>query len=81
MPGFTGVISDLGDPTINKYHLGCKSEKAEKTCRLISCIFQDICSNMDTDHKPMIDLYCAARDVAVIKINLIALGAGYDLAS
>ena len=33
MPGFTGVISDLGGPTANMYRLRCKSPKAEQTCR------------------------------------------------
>ncbi|MBW8184535.1 YgiQ family radical SAM protein [Shewanella nanhaiensis] len=81
VPGFTGVISDLGGPTANMYHLGCKSEKAEKTCRRISCIFPDICGHMDTDHQPTIDLYRAARDVPGIKKILIASGVRYDLAS
>ena len=81
VPGFTGVISDLGGPTANMYHLGCKSEKAEKTCRRISCIFPDICGHMDTDHQPTIDLYRAARDVPGIKKVLIASGVRYDLAS
>lgn len=81
VPGFTGVISDLGGPTANMYHLGCKSEKAEKTCRRISCIFPDICGHMDTDHQPTIDLYRAAREVPGIKKILIASGVRYDLAS
>ncbi|RTR30165.1 YgiQ family radical SAM protein [Shewanella atlantica] len=81
VPGFTGVISDLGGPTANMYHLGCKSEKAEKTCRRISCIFPDICGHMDTDHQPTIDLYRAARELPGIKKILIASGVRYDLAS
>ncbi|MGL1959385.1 MAG: YgiQ family radical SAM protein, partial [Colwellia sp.] len=28
VPGFTGIISDLGGPTANMYQLNCKSEKA-----------------------------------------------------
>ncbi|WP_299798412.1 YgiQ family radical SAM protein [uncultured Shewanella sp.] len=81
VPGFTGVISDLGGPTANMYHLGCKSEKAEQTCRRLSCIFPDICGHMDTDHQPTIDLYRAARDLPGIKKILIASGVRYDLAS
>ena len=33
VPGFTGVISDLGGPTANMYKLRCTSKKAESTCR------------------------------------------------
>ncbi|QSX37018.1 YgiQ family radical SAM protein [Shewanella sedimentimangrovi] len=80
VPGFTGVISDLGGPTANMYRLGCKSEKAEKTCRRLSCVFPSICGHLDTDHQHTIDLYRAARDVPGIKKVLIASGVRYDLA-
>ncbi|KFZ36233.1 hypothetical protein HR45_17770 [Shewanella mangrovi] len=80
VPGFTGVISDLGGPTANMYRLSCKSEKAEKTCRRLSCVFPAICGHLDTDHQHTIDLYRAARDVPGIKKVLIASGVRYDLA-
>ena len=80
VPGFTGVISDLGGPTANMYRLGCKSEKAEKTCRRLSCVYPAICGHLDTDHQHTIDLYRAARDVPGIKKVLIASGVRYDLA-
>ncbi|WP_298444322.1 YgiQ family radical SAM protein [uncultured Ferrimonas sp.] len=80
VPGFTGVISDLGGPTANMYHLRCKSPKAEATCRRYSCIYPDICGHMDTDHTPTIDLYRKARAVPGIKKILIASGVRYDLA-
>ncbi|GAA4900260.1 YgiQ family radical SAM protein [Ferrimonas pelagia] len=80
VPGFTGVISDLGGPTANMYHLRCKSPKAEATCRRLSCIYPDICGHMDTDHTPTIDLYRAARKIPGIKKILIASGVRYDLA-
>ncbi|WP_372872812.1 YgiQ family radical SAM protein [Shewanella sp.] len=80
VPGFTGVISDLGGPTANMYRLGCTSEKAEKTCRRLSCVYPSICGHLGTDHQHTIDLYRAARDVPGIKKVLIASGVRYDLA-
>jgi uncharacterized radical SAM protein YgiQ len=80
VPGFTGVISDLGGPTANMYRLRCKSAKAEATCRRPSCVYPSICAHMDTDHKPTIDLYRRARDLPGIKKILIASGVRYDLA-
>lgn len=80
VPGFTGVISDLGGPTANMYKLRCKSKKAESTCRRLSCVFPDICKHMDTDHSPTISLYKKARQVKGIKKILIASGVRYDLA-
>ena len=80
VPGFTGVISDLGGPTANMYMLRCKSAKAEATCRRASCVYPDICKHMDTDHEPTIKLYQRARELPGIKKILIASGVRYDLA-
>lgn len=80
VPGFTGVISDLGGPTTNMYKLRCKSPRAEQTCRRASCVWPTICPHMDTDHTPTINLYRKARDVKGIKKILIASGVRYDIA-
>ena len=80
VPGFTGVISDLGGPTANMYKLNCKSPKAEATCRKPSCVWPTICGHLDTDHTPTIELYRKARNVKGIKKVLIASGVRYDLA-
>mgnify|MGYP000229949668 CR=1 FL=1 len=80
VPGFTGVISDLGGPTANMYQLRCKHPKAEQTCRRMSCVWPDICGHMDTDHTPTINLYRKARKIKGIKKILIASGVRYDLA-
>ncbi|WP_105170432.1 YgiQ family radical SAM protein [Pseudoalteromonas sp. T1lg24] len=80
VPGFTGVISDLGGPTANMYKLRCKSKKAESTCRRLSCVFPDICKHMDTDQTPTVNLYRKAREVEGVKKVLIASGVRYDLA-
>jgi len=80
VPGFTGVISDLGGPTANMYRLACKSKEIEAACRRPSCVFPGVCSNLNTDHQPLIDLYRKARTLPGIKKVLIASGVRYDLA-
>ena len=50
VPGFTGVISDLGGPTANMYRLACKDPKIEASCRKPACVYPDICQNLNTDH-------------------------------
>ncbi|AKJ41116.1 YgiQ family radical SAM protein [Pragia fontium] len=80
VPGFTGIISDLGGPTANMYMLRCQSPKAEQTCRRASCVYPEICQFMDTNHEPTIKLYRRARDLKGIKKILIASGVRYDLA-
>jgi len=79
-PGFTGVVSDLGGPTANMYRMACKSEKIERACRRLSCVYPDICDNLGTDHAPLIALYRRARALPGIKKILVSSGLRYDLA-
>jgi uncharacterized radical SAM protein YgiQ len=81
VPGFTGVISDLGGPTANMYRLHCKSTAIESACRRPSCVFPGVCSNLNTDHAPLINLYRRARGLKGVKKILIASGVRYDLAT
>ena len=78
--GFTGVISDIGGPTANMYRLACKDKKIEQVCRRPSCVYPDICKNLNTDHQPLIELYRKARALKGIKKIHIASGLRYDLA-
>ncbi len=79
-PGFTGVISDLGGPTANMYRLACKSQDIERACRKLSCVYPEICPNLNTDHAALTGLYRKARTLPGIKKILIASGLRYDLA-
>jgi uncharacterized radical SAM protein YgiQ len=80
VPGFTGVISDLGGPTANMYRIACKSREIEAACRRPSCVYPGICPNLNTDHSALIHLYRRARTLPGIKKVLIASGVRYDLA-
>ena len=80
VPGFTGVISDLGGPTANMYRIACKSREIESSCRRPSCVYPGICPNLNTDHTPLIKLYRRARALPGIKKVLVASGVRYDLA-
>ncbi len=80
VPGFTGVVSDLGGPTANMWRIGCKSTAIEAACRKPSCVYPGICPNLNTDHAPLIKLYRKARALPGVKKVLIASGLRYDLA-
>lgn len=80
VPGFTGNISDLGGPTANMYRLKCKDDKIESACRRLSCVYPEICSNLQTDHQPLIRLYRRTRALPGIRRVFIASGLRYDLA-
>ena len=79
-PNFTGHISDLGGPTANMYRLACKDPEIESSCRKLSCVYPDICQNLNTDHSHLIKLYRRARKLKGIKKIFIASGLRYDLA-
>jgi uncharacterized radical SAM protein YgiQ len=80
VPGFTGVISDLGGPTANMYRIACKSREIEAACRKPSCVYPGICQNLNTDHSALTQLYREARKLKGVKKVLIASGLRYDLA-
>ncbi|MFO7704886.1 MAG: YgiQ family radical SAM protein, partial [Halopseudomonas sp.] len=80
VPGFTGVISDLGGPTANMYRLACKTPEIEAACRKPSCVYPGICDNLNTDHSSLVGLYRKARELPGVKKVLIASGLRYDLA-
>ena len=79
-PGFTGVISDIGGPTANMYRMACKDPKIEAACRLPSCVFPNICPNLNTSHDELISLYRKVREVKGVKKVMVASGVRYDLA-
>ena len=80
MPGFTGVISDLGGPTANMYRLACKSREIESACRRPSCVFPGDLPEPQYRSFAADPLYRRARALPGIKKVLIASGVRYDLA-
>ncbi len=77
---FTGIISDIGGPTANMYRMACKDKETEAVCRRPSCVYPDICKNLDTSHDPLIQLYRKAREIPGVKKVMVASGVRYDLA-
>ena len=65
--GFTGVISDLGNPTANMYRIACKDPRIKSACRRLSCVYPDIYKNLETDFPALArpgELAPAARGAA-----------------
>ncbi|MBI2256629.1 MAG: YgiQ family radical SAM protein [Proteobacteria bacterium] len=78
--GFTGIISDIGGPTANMYRMACKDKRTEELCRKPSCVFPDVCPNLNTSHESLIGLYRKSREIPGIKKIMVASGVRYDLA-
>lgn len=79
MDDFKGYISDLGGPSANMYKMKGKIQSICDKCQAPSCISPVICSNLDTTHKPLTDIYKAANNHPKIKKAFIGSGIRYDL--
>jgi uncharacterized radical SAM protein YgiQ len=66
--------------TTNMYQMACKDEAIEKACRRMSCVFPDVCENLNTDHGPLLKLMKAVREEDGVGKVFIASGIRYDLA-
>ncbi len=78
-PEFKGYISDLGGPSANMYKMKGKDESICARCQSPSCIHPVICSNLDTSHKPMTELYKKVDAMPAIKKAFVGSGVRYDL--
>ncbi len=79
MPDFKGYLSDLGGPSANMYKMQGKELRICERCTRPSCIFPNICGNLNTDHKPMTELYKKVNALPSIKKAFIGSGVRYDM--
>lgn len=79
MPDFRGTISDLGGPSANMYQMKGKQQWICDECVRPSCIWPDVCRNLDTDHTALLDIYQSVRNTDGIKHAYVASGIRYDL--
>ena len=79
MPDFKGYLSDLGGPSANMYAMGGKDISLCQRCKRPSCIHPAICPNLNTDHRPLLDIYHAVDALPGIKKSFIGSGVRYDL--
>ena len=78
-PEFKGYISDLGGPSANMYRMKGKDESICARCQAPSCIHPVICSNLDTSHKPLTQIYQQVDAHPEIKKAFVGSGIRYDL--
>ncbi len=76
---FRGTVSDIGGPTANMYGLACGNQEAMKACRRESCIFPEICKNLQTGDKRAVSLLRAARQREGVRNIAVSSGVRYDL--
>ncbi|MCM1317674.1 MAG: YgiQ family radical SAM protein [Bacteroides sp.] len=79
MPDFKGYISDLGGPSANMYAMGGRDRSICARCMRPSCLHPKPCPNLDTDHRPLLDIYHAVDAIPEVKKSFIGSGVRYDL--
>ena len=79
LPDFKGYLSDLGGPSANMYRMKGKNTELCKKCKRPSCIHPAICPNLNTDHRPLLDIYQSVDALPGIKKSFIGSGVRYDL--
>ncbi|MCB9288286.1 MAG: YgiQ family radical SAM protein [Lewinellaceae bacterium] len=79
MPDFKGYISDLGGPSANMYKMKGKVQEICDRCVAPSCIHPVVCSNLDTSHKAMTELYRKVDAHPEVKKAFVGSGIRYDL--
>jgi uncharacterized radical SAM protein YgiQ len=79
MPDFRGTISDLGGPSANMYKMKGKEQWICDECVRPSCIWPDVCRNLDTDHTALLDIYKSVRETEGVNHAFVTSGIRYDL--
>ena len=79
MPDFKGYLSDLGGPSANMYAMHGNDQDKCRKCKRPSCIYPKVCPNLNTDHRPLLDIYHAVDAIPGIKKSFIGSGVRYDL--
>ncbi len=79
MPDFKGYLSDLGGPSANMYAMRGNDLTLCEQCKRPSCIHPKVCPNLNTDHRPLLDIYRSVDALPQIKKSFIGSGVRYDL--
>jgi len=76
---FKGYLSDLGGPSANMYQMHGRDLSICENCKKPSCIHPKVCFNLQTDHRPLLDIYRAVDALPGMKKSFIGSGVRYDL--
>ncbi len=76
---FKGYISDIGGPSANMYQMKGYDLSICEKCKRPSCIYPNVCYNLDTSHKDLLDIYKTVDSHPKVKKAFIGSGIRYDL--
>jgi len=79
MPDFKGTVSDLGGPSANMYKMRGFDLKICEKCKRPSCIYPDVCFNLNTNHTALTGIYKKVRKHPKVKHAFVGSGIRYDM--
>ena len=77
MPGFKGIVQDVGGPTANMYGLSCDLWEKNGACRDKQC--SPACRTLHTSHQSQCELLTSLRQIPGVRKVFIGSGIRYDL--
>jgi uncharacterized radical SAM protein YgiQ len=77
MPGFKGIVQDVGGPTANMYGLSCDLWEKCGACRDKHC--SPACRTLHTSHSAQCELLTSLRKIPGVRKVFIGSGIRYDL--
>lgn len=78
-PGFSGTISDVGAPSANMYGMGGSNRELCSKCKRKSCLFPNLCNNLNHSHRELTEIYREIDKVEGVKHSFVGSGVRYDL--
>ena len=76
---FHGVLTDLGGPSANMWRMKGKNPDLCRKCSRYSCSMPSLCKNLDSNHRPMIDLLHKVASHPKVKHLYVGSGIRCDL--
>ena len=79
LPGFKGIISDLGGPSANMYGMNVTDQAICAPFAKPSCIYPSKCFNLNTSHKAITRIYRLVHSHPGVRKAFVSSGLRYDL--
>ena len=79
LPDWKGCLSDLGGPSANMYGMHGKDMTLCEQCARPSCLYPNICKNLNQDFTKLLHIYNKVDSLPYIKKSFVGSGIRYDL--
>ena len=79
LPGFKGIVQDVGGPTANMYGFECEKKHTQGVCRNRRCLFPDTCARLPVSHQPQLHLLEKIRRLPGVRKVFVRSGIRCDL--